>query len=279
MELGITTLTIASEAFFPELDAYRGFELIAEYGYTHVELSDSTKPSFLDPSEAELAKLRAHADDLGLTLWAAHSPVTWTNLTAPDPDHRAYSIDVHKRCIDGLAALGVRHFVIHPVESGEPEDYDEKLRLGLDAVMRLRAHAKQYDMMLLLENLPFFAPEDLLDMMSLAGPEGLGAVIDIGHEWMKGRDPCDALAMTADHLMSLHIHDNHGKGAADEHLPPTWGTVNWADVIRTLELLDYSGPYIIEVLPITPQVAEMTPQEILTVCRNGMQQVMEVACK
>ena len=98
------------------------------------------------------------------------------DLADPDPEKRAEAFDVHCRCLEGLAVLGVPHFVVHQVSAAE-SDPEERLRVGLSSVMRLRFVAKEFGIRLLVENFTIFDPEDLLDFVDLAGEDGLGVVL------------------------------------------------------------------------------------------------------
>ncbi len=272
MQIGLSSLAAASRVYFPDVDTYRGLEIIAKQGFTHLEYSDQTQPSYLDTPEAELEKIRAHAAGLGLTLWSAHSPCGATNLSDPDADGRAESIEVHKRCLDGLAVLGVPNFVIHQVGGGDHER-EEQFRLGLDSVFRIRRYARQYGIRLLIENFPFFDPQDLLDFLEVTGPDGMGIVLDTGHEQQMGRDPAEGIRTTGDFLVSLHIHDNQGAGK-DDHLPPTYGTTDWKAVMYALAEVSYGGPFMMEVIPHVPPLTEMSPEEVVRVSYETMVKVI-----
>lgn len=266
---GLSSLAAASWVSSPGNDIYRGLEIIARTGFTHVEYSDQSRPSFLDTPQGELERIRAHAESLGLVLWSAHSPCGMVDLADPDPAKRADALDVHRRCLDGLAVLGVPHFVVHQV-SGAEKDPQERLRTGLDAVMRLRFAARECGIKLLVENFTFFTPEDLMDFIELAGDDGLGIVLDTGHEWQMGRDPAEGIRTVAPHLCSVHLHDNHGEGSVDEHLPPGMGTTNWPDVLDALDEASYRGPLMMEVIPHMEATRHMTPEHLCQTSFEGL---------
>lgn len=269
MKLGFSSLAAASDAFFPEIDGYRGLDLLAGYGFTHVELSEQTQPSYLTASTQELERFRCHADSLGMTLWSAHSPCISTNLSDPDDAERRRSLEVHIRALEGLAALGVPYFVVHQV-GNEEDSKAEKLRRGLGSVMRLRHEARKVGITLLIENFPYFSPGDLNDFVLMAGDEGLGIVIDIGHEWLAGRDPAQAITGCVEHLRSIHLHDNNGPGAGDDHLPLGHGTLDWPPVFAALEAVSYDGPLMLEVLPLTDPLKGMASEDLVRLCRDTL---------
>lgn len=271
--LGLSSLAASSCVSSPGNDVYKGLEIIAQAGFTHVEYSDQSRPSFLDSPDDELERIRACADSLGLVLWSAHSPSAMVDLADPDPAKRAEAFDVHCRCLEGLAALGIPHFVVHQVSTAE-NDPEERLRVGLDAVMRLRFVAQDFGIRLLVENFTIFDPEDLLDFVDLAGEDGLGIVLDTGHEWQMGRDPAEGIRMSGPQLRSVHLHDNHGEGSIDEHLPPGMGTTNWPAVLDALDEVGYAGPLMMEVIPHVEATKGMSPEELTNACYENMLRIL-----
>lgn len=271
--LGLSSLAASSWVSSPGNDVYKGLEIIARAGFTHIEYSDQSRPSFLDSPRDELARIRACADGLGLVLWSAHSPCGMVDLADPDPEKRAEAFDVHCRCLEGLAVLGVPHFVVHQVSAAE-SDPAERLRVGLSSVMRLRFVAKEFGIRLLVENFTIFDPEDLLDFVDLAGEDGLGVVLDTGHEWQMGRDPAEGIRIAAPHLRSVHLHDNHGEGSIDEHLPPGMGTTDWPAVLDALDEVGYAGPLMMEVIPHVDATKGMSPEELTGTCFDNMRRIL-----
>ena len=53
--------------------------------------------------------------------------------------------------------------------------------------------------------------------MTDLGAPNVGVVIDTGHRNIVG-DPVEALQVIGEHLITLHLHDNHGE--QDETSPP-----------------------------------------------------------
>jgi sugar phosphate isomerase/epimerase len=72
----------------------------------------------------------------------------------------------------------------------------------------------------------------------------VGVVIDTGHRNLSG-DPAATLRAVGPHLITLHLHDNHGE--ADEHLLPGLGAIDWSDVMQALRDIDYGGQFMYEI--------------------------------
>ena len=71
----------------------------------------------------------------------------------------------------------------------------------------------------------------------------VGVVIDTGHRNIGG-DPAEALRTIGGHLITLHLHDNHGE--RDEHLLPGRGNVDWTGVVGALDEIEYPGVFMYE---------------------------------
>jgi len=76
----------------------------------------------------------------------------------------------------------------------------------------------------------------------------LGICIDIGHAHQSvdaGRHPVtNYLERYSGQLCHLHLHDNHGKD--DDHMSPGQGTVDWPEVRRVLEAIQFEGTAVLE---------------------------------
>ena len=72
----------------------------------------------------------------------------------------------------------------------------------------------------------------------------MGAVIDTGHRNLGG-DSAAALRTVGRHLITLHLHDNHGE--RDEHLLPGRGNIAWDEVNRALAEIRYDGVFMYEI--------------------------------
>jgi sugar phosphate isomerase/epimerase len=57
-------------------------------------------------------------------------------------------------------------------------------------------------------------------------------------------DVADAIETVAEHLVSTHVHDNHGRD--DEHLVPYLGSIDWNLALATMQKIGYEGTYLME---------------------------------
>ena len=57
-------------------------------------------------------------------------------------------------------------------------------------------------------------------------------------------DVVDAVETVAEHVITTHVHDNHGR--EDEHLVPFDGTIDWDAALITMQKIGYEGTYLME---------------------------------
>ena len=57
-------------------------------------------------------------------------------------------------------------------------------------------------------------------------------------------DVADAVETVAEHIITTHVHDNHGRD--DEHLVPYRGSIDWDQALVTMQKIGYEGTYLME---------------------------------
>ena len=70
-----------------------------------------------------------------------------------------------------------------------------------------------------------------------------GICMDFGHAFLMG-DLVDAIETTSGHLITTHVHDNHG--SRDEHLAPFDGSIDWAAALMATQKIGYDGTWLME---------------------------------
>lgn len=71
------------------------------------------------------------------------------------------------------------------------------------------------------------------------------ATFDVGHANTYSCDLIDYARRIAPYLVNVHLHDNNG--TKDEHLTLGQGNIDFESVLKTLDAVQYSGPFIFEV--------------------------------
>lgn len=249
-------------------------------GIASIEISDYHR-AFDYADRAALERVRRVLDELGLHLNSVH--VHLAQLRNPyrpdspqrridpgpfgrfDPDcdlgataaSRASATAArYVEAIDAIAALGgdilVTHDVLVPRRDEETADtarqdrHDARRTAFVANVQRIAVHAESRGVQIALENASFGVGRDaegLRDLVEAIDRSNVGVVLDTGHLHLHG-DVAAAVGTVADHLLSLHIHDNDT--TTDAHQLPGEGTIAWDRVLPALRRTGYAGVFTYE---------------------------------
>jgi sugar phosphate isomerase/epimerase len=190
--------------------------------------------------------------ELALEPYSFHAPF------GPEIDITAFDAEVRQRsqreiliAAEAAAALGARHFVIHPgpEKSGLPrEERLDRMDAAAALLNRVAQRCRELGVRLVLENmLPHLfsgAVRDLLWLLGALETSEVGICLDTGHAFLSG-DLHNVVHKLSGHLWMLHASDN--RGAYDDHLPPGDGAVPWPALIRQLEISGFHGAVILEI--------------------------------
>ena len=151
-------------------------------------------------------------------------------------------------CIRDCSTYGIPAMVMHAVNGmvSLPED----VSLGLERFRRIDDLAERCGVNVAVENQGNPQYLELVFDVDNRFSERLGFCFDSGHEnfYSPGRH---LLSSYGEKLMALHLHDNNGR--EDAHaLPfteaPEGGGVDWTEIRRKLQALQYSGAVALETL-------------------------------
>jgi sugar phosphate isomerase/epimerase len=215
----------SSAAFFARPLSWT-FQLAAECGYQGIEVMVTKDPESQDP-----ARIRALAEEFGLTVGALHAPclLLTRKVWGTDP------IGKIDRSVEVAADAGIPVVVVHP-----PYRWQRAFRRWL--IDDLPSLEERTDVAVAVENMfpvrlagrdvTFHSNQDLEQL------EGLPhLVLDTSHAAVAKHDPIAVRRLFGERLRHVHLSDNAGKGW-DSHLPPGEGVL---DLDRFLEDLAASG--------------------------------------
>ena len=231
---------------------------IAAHGFDSIELF-ATRTHFDYHDAAAVQALAEWLDDTRLTLNSVHAPIcasliggtwgeTYSTAIADDPRRR-------KALSEAEAALAIaqivpyRHLVIHlgVPESLKPAASDNSRDAARRSVEELHTIADKSGVQLALEVIPnaLSNPDALVALIEddLDGAN-VGICMDVGHAHIMG-DFADAIEACSGHLITTHLHDNHGK--SDDHLAPGDGNIDWPLALMALQKIGYDGTWLFEV--------------------------------
>ena len=154
----------------------------------------------------------------------------------------------YRQAVDAMEALGRGILVTHHIQIPEPDEplHAEKRQAFLDNLRTVAEYAAPREVSFAVENVPrgyTREPTRLVQLMTDLEAPNVGVVIDTGHQNIVD-DPVETLRTIGEHLITLHLHDNHGE--QDEHLLPGRGNVDWNGVVGALHEIQYPGVFMYE---------------------------------
>jgi sugar phosphate isomerase/epimerase len=195
--------------------------------------------------------------EAGLILASVHAPISerftanrhehplW--LASADADLRTRALDETLRALHIARRIPFQTLVVH---IGSPRQAEEAGRSSRDGARRsleaLRQAAEPLGVRVAVE----IQQNDLSEPGSLVhfleevlDAADVGICFDCGHAHITG-DVIDAIEVVSEHLATVELHDNRGRG--DDHLVPFEGTIDWPGAMTTLQKVGYDGPLLFE---------------------------------
>ena len=234
--------------FKPGYDTCRAIDELCDAGFTQLDLAldyccKAGHPFLSDHYIDWAREIKAYGDAKGVSFYQCHG------VGAPEDLYKNPD-DICYRAIDVAKILGIKWIVMHPQEiKGKTEEiYDdfyvsENIKWFTPYVLR----AKEAGVGVAIENLPWAncnRAKPLVQIVEGLGTENVGVCWDTGHAHINGTPP-DELRIIGDHLVTLHIHDNHGNGH-DDHLIPFYGSYDWNGFMNVLREIGYKGEFVLE---------------------------------
>ena len=263
MKIGASTILHRDRPL--DRDLFREFQ---EAGIESLELTDY-HPDFDYDDLGAFADLRSAIVDLSLHLNSLHIHLEIFNdydLATLDDKQREKTLTAYRQAVDVMDALGGGILVTHHIQIPEPDDaqHTEKRAAYIRNLGAVARYAAPKTVSFAVENTSrgyTRDPSRLVELIADLNESNVGVVIDTGHRNILG-DPVEALRIAGHHLMTLHLHDNHGE--EDEHLLPGRADIDWDGVVGALDEIGYSGVFMYE----------LNRSEDLTEIRSNAEQLL-----
>lgn len=224
----------SSAAFFARPLSWT-FRFAAECGYRGVEVMVTKDPESQDP-----ARIRALAQEFGLTVGAIHAPclLLTRKVWGTDP------IEKIDRSVEAAADAGIPVVVVHPPYRWQrpfrrwlvDELPDVEARTGVAVAVE-----NMFPVRVGRRDVTFHSNQDL---EALEGMHHL--VLDTSHAAVARHDPVAVRRLFGSRLRHVHLSDNAGKGW-DSHLPPGEGVLDLDAFLEDLATSSYTGAVSLEV--------------------------------
>lgn len=205
----------------------------------------------LEPPAATVQKInpkeiRMFVEDQGMQV-VGHTAY-YLPLSSPFESIRRAAVEELKYCLEAFGRIGAKWMNLHPGRKPPLHDWKFTVHQNLQSLHDLLPVAKNWDVGLMVENIPgeFNSLPEISELLDPI-PE-LGLHLDIGHaNLMVAQNTADEiLRKFASRLRHVHLHDNKG-GAADLHLPLGSGSINVRHYVQLLRSSGYDSTVTLEV--------------------------------
>lgn len=233
-----------------EDDIFAWVDKAKDEGYTHMEMASTSLPT--DPAEAD--RVVEYAKKSGFSL-SIHAPFGKTNITSPDPDVRAWSIERVKNAVRFAARHGIDLVAVHPGRfggiEGEPSG-EENLAAMTEILREIGVLGRELGVRIALENMEA-RPNELvhsvseLNYFAPVAKENpyFGVTMDFSHYLTLG-EGLPELAKLELPLFDVHLSQTVD-GKPHFTLERTDGIADLSAIVAALRAYDYAGPIVLEV--------------------------------
>ena len=221
--------------------------LIREAGVAGIEVG--TPPRHFDAADA--AQLRSTGDALqrlALTPVSIHAPFSGSfEIAHPDASRRHMAVSAIRAAMSALRTLGGQFVVVHPSDlERHQHDVEARLADSLASLHGLADDCRHAGLTLVVESpLPHLIgghPDEFAWLLHRLDRQ-VGVCLDTGHTFL-GRHWHRFLNVADGRLAHVHLNDNAGR--RDDHLPPGDGHIDWAEIVRTLMAVNFTGWAMLE---------------------------------
>lgn len=231
---------------------YVGVELMADLHHAYPPTMDSSRRR---QTHEHLARRKLPVSNVNaFTLFACGDTYHPTWIEA-DPARRQQRIDHTLNCIDLAAEFGARTISLQPGGPliGTSLTRDAAACLFAEGISQVLPRAKEKNLILAIEPEPGLLIESSAEYLEFKNrffkndPNVL-MNCDIGHLFCVGEDPADLIRKYADQVAHVHVEDI-GKNRVHQHLTPGKGVIDFPDVFKALDDIDYAGWVTVELYP------------------------------
>ena len=233
-------------------------DMFQSAGFTAMDFSFFDKTWYSEEQEDTFfSELRKYAEGVGMCFNQAHAPFHSSFPDEQQTKERFWEIV----CVLRRAALlGAKIIVVHPVQhlhyadEGAPERLFE---MNMEFYGKLIPYCQEFGIQVAVENMWQYHPWPKITHSTCSTPQEMNryldtlnskwitGCLDVGHASLVGQAPDEfVLAMGADRLGALHIHDV--SKTEDSHTFPYQGVIDWQKLMQALKTIGYRGDLTFE---------------------------------
>ncbi len=244
------------------------FRQVKAAGFTAIELNidkpGASKHSLcMDTTEAELAEIKAMADEARVSICSISTSLYGSKLGSNNREDREFAKALLARQLEFARALGADGILVVPGGNY----YDGQTILSayetvFDTLSEVKPLIAISNVKVGLENVWngfFLSPFDMRDLIDRLDCPNLGAYFDVGNV-VAASNPESWIEILGSRIVKVHVKDFARKGGfySGGDFVDLWaGNVNWARVMAALRQAGYNGSLTAEVFP-TKAYEDMT---------------------
>lgn len=245
--------TLPVEEFFAKAKR-DGFEAV------EVCIGDSGALS-LDTDEATCRRLRALAEEQGLTILSVASGIYWGySLASAEPADRERAKAALTKMIEMTAWFGAKSLLTIPgavdvffLPDREVQAYDEVLAYAKEGLRAVLPVAEKHQVRLAIENVWnrfLLSPVEMAGFIDGFDSPWIGAYVDVANVLPFGY-PEQWLRILGSRVAGIHFKDfRRAVGTAEGFVDLLEGDVNWPAVMEAIQGIGYDGPLVAELIPL-----------------------------
>ena len=249
-------IAVNTYSYIYKLSALDAMRHLLEMGFQRFELLfnfDHILVSELEPNIRRV--LPSWVSEEGGEVISFNLPIMDHNLTSPNPDMRAFTIERFTELIELAGVWSVPYVVLVPGKISPllPAPSASLTSWFYDGVNQLAERADQCGTKILVENVPVtFAPlaSDLSRVLDELADERVGVVYDVANGFFAGEDPASGIQTLRDWIDLIHLSDTGRKHW--RHDPIGAGEIDFESVAEAIQLINFSGQSVMEVISSDP---------------------------
>ncbi len=218
------------------------FQLIKRCGFDGVDMDS--------PNDLPLEDVLKARDESGLEIHGCVCSTHWKfPLSHPDPEVRAQTVEGMRTALKDCEAYGGTTVLLVPAVVNEEIAYDDAYKRSQEEIRKFLPDFERAGITIALENVWnnfLLSPLEFARYIDEFESEKVGAYFDIGNIVRFGW-PEQWVRILGDRIVKLDVKEysvdkeiNEGRSGAF-NVPLGEGSVNWPEVVKALEEIDYRG--------------------------------------
>lgn len=244
-----------------KVDVFEAIRLAQTFGFEALELAVFESGGVqLDASEAQCREIRQHAEARGVRLDSLASGLYWgRSLGDSDPEKRRLAQSDLEAMIRITSWLEAKTLLTIPgsvdvffMPDRQAQPYEEVWRNATEGMMAVLPLAEKHGVRLGIENVWnrfLLSPQEMAKFIDQFQSPWLGAYVDVANLLPFGYAE-NWLRELGRRVVGVHFKDyRRAVGTAEGFVDLLEGDVDWPEVVKALQEIDYRGPLVAEMIP------------------------------